>query len=142
MVDFKTYIVNTIKNDATMQSYLSDGNGNINIFPVDVDIQPESFPCIIYQDAGISVISRPQGMHIGNFQMDIYSINNALEVETIYSRLAQLFNFKDSTTQSIPNSGILWWLREDMVRDTHDGERRIWRKMVSYKLWYSNADAS
>jgi len=140
MIEFKKWFIATVNNDATMQGYLKDANNNMNVFPSDVDIQPEQYPCIIYQDAGITVLSRPQGMHVGDFQVDIYSIKNSLEVENIHTRLAQLINFKDSTTQTI--TGTLWWIRENMVRDMHEPGRRLWRKMVSLKLWYTNTDST
>lgn len=138
MINFKSWVVTTVQNDATLSTLLKDGGSGINIFPVDVDIQPEQFPCIVYQDVSWSVLSVPQGMHVGGFQMDIYSIVNSQEVETIYTRLAQVFNFKDSTTQTL--TGTLWWIREQHVRDMHDTQRRIWRKVVDLKAWYSNSD--
>lgn len=138
MLNFKNWIVNTTINDPTLKTYLMDSNGNMNVFPIDADIQPEQFPCLIYQDGNVSVMSKPQGMHYGNFQIDIYSLLNQMEVENIYTRLAQLFNFKDSTTQTL--TGTLWWIREQAVKDVHESERRMWRKTVNYKFWYSNAD--
>lgn len=142
MIDFKAYIVTTLKNDATLQTYLRDANNNMNIFPADVDLSPEQFPCIIYQDTGVSVRSKPQGMHVGQFQLSVFSINNAIETENIYERLSQLINFKDSTTQTIPNNGTLWWMREDNVRDVPDPSRRIWQKIVTLKFWMSKGNAS
>lgn len=142
MLDFKSYIVTTLKNDATLQTYLRDAALNMNIFPTDVDLSPEQFPCIVYQDAGVSVLSRPQGMHVGMFQLSIFSINSAIEVENIYERLSQLINFKDSTTQTIPNSGTLWWMREDNVRDAPDAARRMWQKIIVLKFWMSKGNAS
>ena len=137
MLAFKEWLVNTLVNDPTLQSYLTDQNGHINVFPVDIDVQPEQFPCIIFQDAGIQVLSRPQGMHVGSIQLDIYSLNNSLEMEQIYDRVAQLLNFKDSTTESL--TGTLWWIRENAVRDIHDSERRLWRKTVDFKIWYNTS---
>lgn len=140
MLVFKEYFVNTVLADPTMQGYLptQGQSGKYNVFPQDVDIDPEQFPCLIYSDAGGTILSRPQGMRVGDFQVDIISINSALEVENIYVRLSQLFNFKDSTTQTF--TGTLWWIRENMVRDTPDSQRRIWRKMVNYKYWANNTD--
>ena|SRR5260221_506443 len=142
MLDLKTYIVNVLMADSVLQTYLKDQNGNMNIFPQDVDLQPEQFPCIIFMDSGLSVMSRPQGMHVGGFQLDILSTLDDLQVEQIYTRVAQLLNFKDSTTQTIPNNGILWWMREQNTRDFHETGRRLWRKAIVLKIWISNADQS
>jgi hypothetical protein len=136
MLDFKIYLVNKIKNDTTLQGYLTDANGNINIFPDDVDIQPEQFPCITYGDAGITVLSNPRGMHIGLMQLNIWSTLNDLEIEEIHERLGQIFNFKDSTTETI--SGTLWWVREESIRDMSNPSRRLWRKICDLKFWANN----
>lgn len=140
MLDFKTYIVNTLINDPVLQTYLKDANGNMNVFPIDVDIQPEQFPCIVYQDASISELSIPRGMHVGSFQIDILSVHNELKVEMIYEQVAILLNFKDSTTQTIPNNGVLWWMREASVRDLHESQRRLWRKIITYRVWFSKGN--
>lgn len=138
MLAVQTWMVNVMVTDPTLQTYLKDNNGNMNVFPTDVDLQPEQFPCIIFQETGIAVMSKPQGMHVGTMMLDIYSFNNSLEVENIYLRVAQIFNFKDSTTQSI--SGTLWWIREASVKDAHESERRLWKKSVNLKFWFNNVD--
>lgn len=140
MLKFKEWLVTTIKNDATMQGFLADGNGGYNIYPADIDIQPERFPAITYQDVGVAILSVPRGMHIGLVQLDIYSIKNAIEVENIYERLGVLLNFKDSTTQTV--TGTLWWVREDSARDMHTPKRRVWRKSVDLKIWMTNTSGA
>lgn len=138
MLAIQNWMVSVMVNDPTLQTYLQDSNNNMNVFPTDIDIQPEQFPCIIFQEAGIAVMSKPQGMHVGTMQLDIYSLLNSLETENVYLRVAQLFNFKDSTTQSI--SGTLWWIREASVKDVHESDRRMWRKTISLKFWFNNVD--
>jgi hypothetical protein len=80
-------------------------------------------------------------MHIGRFQVDIWSKTNAIEVENIYTRMAQLFNYENSL-QTTVTSGLLWWMREESVTDSVEGTRRLWRKTISYKVWMSNSDLS
>lgn len=141
MLTFKEWIINTIINDPTMQGYLyKDSNNNYAVFPVDVDVSPEQFPCITYNDAGITVLSVPQGMHVGIFQMNIWSINSALETENIYERLGQLLNFQSSATATQSPTGTLWWIRENGVHDMHSPSRRIWHKVVDLKIWFDKTD--
>lgn len=141
MIDFKSWIITTLSADTTLQNLgIKDSNGNMNIFPVDVDISPEQFPAVIFQDVGVSILSRPQGMHVGRFQLSIMSIASAIQVENIYDRVAFLLNFKDSTSQVLPNGATLWWIREDDVRDMHDSTRRMWRKTVTLKFWMSKSN--
>jgi hypothetical protein len=138
MLVFKKYFVDKIKADATMQGYLAHA-GDYNVYPGGVDLAPEQFPAVTFFEAGSTMLSRPQGMRVGMLQVDIWSINTALEVENIYTRLAQLFNFQDSTTNTFSN-GKLYWLREQSVKDMSEPGRRLWRKMVNLKYWASNTD--
>ena len=138
MLAFKNWLVATIVNDTQMQTLLNATASTMPVYPTDVDIQPEVFPANTYKDAGVTVLSRPQGMHVGIIQLDLWSTTSAIEVETIYERLGQLLNFKDSTTQSF--SGALWWIRENGVRDQHTPSRRLWNKQVDLKFWASKAD--
>ncbi len=140
MLNVKSWLVNLIKTDTALQAYLKGKDGNVNVFPRDVDLQPEQFPCITYSDAGVTLLSAPRGMHVGILQLDIWSTNSALEVENIYERLGQLLNYRDSTTQSL--SGILWWFREERAMDMHTPSRRLWHKVVDYKFWANNASNS
>jgi len=141
MLEFKKWIISTLTNDATLQTLMgSVGNTNMMIYPVEADVQPEQFPSITYQDISNIALSVPRGMHIATIQFDIWSISNLYEAEQIYERLDQLFNYKDSTTQTI--TGKLWWIKETASRDLHTTtpNRRIWRKQVDYKYWHSRID--
>ena len=142
MLAVKTWLVSTITGDATLQSYLSDGTGGYNVYPMDVDITPENLPAITYADIGITVTSVPKGMHIGSIQLDIWSKTSALELEQIYDRLQVVLNFQHSQTASVSISGTLWWLRENGARDLHTPSRRIWRKSVDLKFWANKPDNS
>jgi hypothetical protein len=107
---------------------------------MDIDIQPEQFPCITYGVVGMTVLSVPRGMHIGTMSLSIWSKENSLECENIYTQLAKIFNFKDSTTETF--NGTLWWFREERVNDMHQANRKIWHKVVDFKVWANNTDNS
>jgi len=139
MLDFKIWLVNRVTTDATIQSLLGASSASdVPFFPLDIDITPEDFPCITYSTITNTVWSRPQGIHEGTIQIDVWSKTNALEVENLYERLDYLLNFKDSTTQSI--TGTMWWIREQMERDMHDAQRRVWHKSVDYRFWVSRTN--
>ena len=137
MINVKSWLITTLKNDVTLQGYLKDSAGNMNIFPMDVDLQPEQFPCITYADAGLALLANPPGMHVGYLQLDFWSIKSALEMETIYERVGVLLNYKDQFTQT-SFSGVLWRFREESSQDMHTSTRRLWRKNVTYKVWANN----
>lgn len=140
MLAFKKYFVDKILADPTMQGYLDPGStGKYNIYPGGVDLTPEMFPAITFFEAGSTILSRPQGMRVGMLQVDIWSIVNAVEVENMYTRMAQLFNFQDSSVDTF-DDGILWWVRENNVSDRSEPSRRLWRKVVTIKYWANNTD--
>lgn len=135
MLNLYSWIVDTIKNDATIQTLMGVTSADdVSIYPSDIDISPENFPAITYTMVSGTILSKPQGMYIGRIQLDIWSSKNALEVENFHERLAELFNFKDSTTQTITDS-TLWWVREENIKDMHESKRRVWRKAIDLKFW-------
>jgi|SRR6185312_14278506 len=137
MLSFKTWLVQTLTADSQLQTLLGASASTMPIFPTDADITPEQFPCITYADISDVITWRPQGVHMGRIQLDLWSTTNALETETIYERLGQLLNFQDSTTQTV--SGTLWWVRQDGARDFHTPSRRLWHKSLDLKYVASNA---
>lgn len=139
MLDFKTYLVNTMINDATLRGLLGAPDAShVPVFPTDIDIQPEQFPSITYGDVANLAKVQPIGMHVGVIQLDVWSTLSAYQAESIYERLDFLFNFKDSTTQTI--TGILWWVREQNARDMHEASRRLFHKQIDYKYWANRAN--
>lgn len=146
MLTFKKWLVATILADTTMQGLIKNNAPSptvpYSIYPLGTDIQPEAFPAITYQDAGISLLPVPTGMHVGRIQLDVWSILNTDQIETIYTRLAQLFNYQHQSVSPSPmTNGILWFMFEENVKDSIEmKDRRIWRKTIDYKFWASNTD--
>lgn len=135
MINFKTYFINRIIADPDLSAIIANGT-IFNVFPSGVDIQPEQFPAITFADAGGTILSRPPGMHVNVLRVDIWSIINEVQVETMYGHLGRLFNYRDSIQDT--TTGTLWWVREDGVRDLSEPSRRIWHKVVDLKYWYNN----
>ena len=138
MINFKEYFVSKVKNDTLLASYITDSSGNINIYPNSVDLLPERFPCITFLEVGTTVKSIPRGMYIGILQVDIWSNLNEMEIETIEGRLTQLFNYRDSTQDSL--TGTLWWVRVNGEREETVSSRKLWKKSIDLKYWFSNPD--
>jgi len=138
MLQFKEWMVSTINADTTLQGYLKDTHGNMSVYPVDVDVQPEQFPAITYMDVSDVILAVPQGTHVGRIQLDIWSITSALEVEQIYNQLGVVFNFQHSQVATQTISGTLWWVRQESAKDFHTPARRIWRKSIDLKYWANN----
>lgn len=144
MLAFKSWLVDVVINDPTMQGYIptSGQTGKYNIFPVDVDVAPEDFPCITYQDVANIILTVPAGNHVGEIQLNIWSTNSALETENIYERLAQLLNLTNQLTSPQAPTGTLWWIKEIDSKDFHTPSRRIWHKALTLKYWYLKSNGS
>lgn len=138
MLQLKEWLVSTIENDTTLSGYLTDSDGNLRLYPADVDIQPEGFPAVTYLTVSDTVLSTPQGVHVGRIQLDIWSIVSALEVATIADRLGTVLNFQHSRVAQVSFAGTLWWVRQESARDFHTPGRRIWRTAWDLKYWGSN----
>lgn len=138
MLQFKEWLVATINNDTVLQGYLKDSAGNMSVYPVDVDRQPEQFPAVTYMDVSDVILAVPQGTHVGRLQLDIWSVTNALEVEQIADRLGVVLNFQHSSIATQTVNGTLWWVRQESAKDFHTPARRIWRKAWDLKYWLNN----
>lgn len=143
MIALETYIVNTIINDATMQGFLATPNqpGKYSVYPTDVDIEPENFPAITFQDVANIIRTSLAGFHIGILQLNFWSVNNAYEIEQMYEQVEKLFNLKDGLTSSQTFNGILFWIRENDAKDLHSPGRRLWHKIIDLKYWANNPTA-
>ena len=141
MFDFEQWLYSIIASDSTLTALLttSDSAVSLNVFPAGVDIQPENFPCITYQDAG-TILDSVKRMYTGKMQVDIWSKINMQEIMTIYTELATLIDFQHTRISpvSVPDSTILWWIREETTSDRPDTTRRLWRKIVTFKYWASD----
>lgn len=144
MFNLEQWLYSLITSDTTLQNLLKSPSGSTttySVYPAGVDLVPENFPAITYQDVGSTIISSTH-MHIGRMQLDVWSKTNMNEVMTIYTRLAQVINFQHSRIATVNFNGILWWIREELTNDRPDVTRRLWRKMITYKYWENTVDNS
>ena len=127
MLRAKRLVIDTLKNDATIQGYVVD-----RVYAAGIDIIPEILPAITVQDVSESIRTVPLGKKDIIIQVDIWSITNQLEVDNIYERIQTLINFRqladDGTNQ-------VYWMREDSMVDLPESERRIWHKAIRYRTW-------
>ncbi len=64
-------------------------------------------------------------------QIDIWSRNSQLELETIYERMITLLSYETSNQ----GAAHIFWTRLDGGSDLHETDRRIWHKIVTYKCY-------
>ena len=131
MLNVLQFIVNTIKNDATIQSYVAD-----RVFPTGVDITPEApklFPLITFHTVSEITRTVPKGARDSVYQIDAWSMLSQLEVENIGERIIALLNFTQFHTGY--GSTVLRWQREDAGTDMFEADRRIWHKTLRFRTW-------
>jgi hypothetical protein len=139
MFNFKAWLVQMLINDSQLQALLgASDNTQVPVFPTDVDIQPEIFPAITFADVSDMLRWRPQGVHQGRLQLDIWSVNSSSEVENIYTRVAAILNFQHSASASQSFTGTLWWCKQVNAKDVHIPDRRMWHKMVEVQFFAQN----
>lgn len=144
MLNLKEWIFQVVTGDTTLKNILKNNNTTAattyNIYPLGADIAPESFPAITFQEVGVGLLMAPTGMRVGRIQLDIWSKANSMETETVYAQLSQLFNYQHSriAATTFPN-GTLYWIYEEMSHDGIEANRRLWRKTITYKVWFTTA---
>lgn len=137
MLQVLQYVITTLKNDATLQTYL--GTSPTRVFPQGVDTSPENMPCITVFNVSEVTHTNPRSEREGMIQVDIWvnkgtaSLSPQLLSETIYERVLTLMNFDQY--QSGYGNSLLRWSREDFMLDQFESDRRIYHKVIRWKWW-------
>lgn len=107
-----------------------------NILTGPVDITMESQSSLLYPQINLWQVSELQRSNPLNtrdtqVQMDIWSRNSQLEIETIYERIIALLSYE------IANQGSahIFWTRLDGGSDHYEAARRIWHRPVTFRVW-------
>ena len=66
-------------------------------------------------------------------QVDIWTRNNALEMETIYERVIQLLSYQTANIES--NTAHVFWQKLSGGVDVPETDRRIWHKAMTFVVW-------
>jgi len=137
MLQILQYVITTLKNDATLQTYL--GTSPTRVFPQGVDISPENLPCITVFNVSEITHTTERNERDGTIQIDIWvnagtaTLSPQLLSETIAERVLILLNF--AQYQSGYGNSLLRWSREDMMVDQFESDRRIYHKVIRWKWW-------
>jgi hypothetical protein len=121
-------VINTIKNDSIIQSFVSD-----RVYPEGVDINPEVLPMVTVHHISEIVHTVPRNDRMIQMQVSIWSKLSELEVEQIAERVEDLLNFQTFDTGY--GSAIQRWQRMDTGADLFESDRRIWHKALTFRIW-------
>lgn len=132
MLEILQYFVSILTSDATLNAIIPA----TQIFTGPVDVTTEVQSQLLLPQINIHIVSEaqrtvPLGTRDTMVQIDIWSRNNALEVETAYERILVLLSYQ------IANSGTahIFWQRLGSGVDLYETDRRIWHKAMTFQVW-------
>ena|SRR5579872_1408104 len=107
-----------------------------NIFSGPVDITMETQASLLYPQINLWQVSEAQRSNPLNtrdteVQVDIWSRNSQLEIETIYERIITLLSYEIANQ----STAHIFWTRLDGGNDHYESDRRVWHRACSYKVW-------
>lgn len=134
MVEILIGLIAILKADTTLTAIVP--SKNILTGPVDILSQTNTqqglvLPAIVLSTVAESQRARPTYTRDTMIQIDIWSKNNQLEVETIYERIINSLNYLSFNQGT---ASIQWQILHD-GRDIMETDRRIWHKALTIQTW-------
>lgn len=132
MLEIFEKLIATLIGDATLTAICPA----TNIFTGAADILQEKqntllSPAIILSQISEAVRTVPLNTRDTQIQLDIWSRNSQLEVETIYERILTLLNYM-SADQSTAH---IYWQRLSGAVDLFEADRRVWHRSCTFTVW-------
>jgi hypothetical protein len=140
MLEIFEYLIATLLADPTLVGYLTvnlpNNQTSVNLFtgPVDMSMEVQAsllYPSVILSLVGESVRTVPQGARDTQIQLDIWSRNSQLEIETIYEQVLQDLNFMSANE----GSAHIFWQRLGGAVDLFESDRRVWHRSCTFTVW-------
>ncbi len=139
MLEIFQYILQLLLADPVLVALVTTVQNNqtsVNIFtgPVDVAMEKQDsllYPSIVLSLVGEVVRTVPQGARDTQIQLDIWSRNSQLEIETIYEQVLQDLNFMSANE----GSAHIFWQRLGGAVDLFESDRRIWHRSCTFTVW-------
>lgn len=132
MLEIFQKFISTLTGDATLTAIVPVNN--ILVGPVDITMEKQSE--LLYPQINLFQVNEVQNSSPLNtretlVQLDIWSRNNQLEVETIYERAILLLSYviADQGTAHI------FWQGLDGAVDNYERDRRIWHRACTFRVW-------
>ncbi len=132
MLEIFESFISILTGDATLKQTVPVAN--ILTGPADILQEQQSTllaPAIILSQVSEVMRSVPLNTRDTMVQLDIFSRNSQLELETIYERVLLLLNY-DSGNQ---NTAHIFWQRLGGAVDQFESDRRIWHRSCTFTVW-------
>lgn len=107
-----------------------------NIFtgPVDITMQKQDellYPSIVLSLVSEAVRTVPMNTRDTTLQLDIFSRNSQLEVETLYEAVLTALNYQSGDV----NTAHIFWQRLGGAVDLFESDRRYWHRSLTFQVW-------
>lgn len=132
MLEIFQNFISILSGDATLTAIVP--TTSITTGPVDITMETQAsllYPQINLWQVSEAQRSNPLNTRDTQVQMDIWSRNSMLELETIYERLITLLNY-ETANQSTAH---IFWTRLDGGVDHYEADRRVWHRAVTFRVW-------
>lgn len=132
MLEIFEKIIAILTSDATLNAIVP----TTNIFTGPVDQTMESQKSLLYPSIVLSVTTEssrsiPTNARDTHLQLDIWSRNSQLELETIYERVIVLLNYLSGNQ----DTAHIFWQRLGGATDLLESDRRTWHRAVTFVCW-------
>jgi hypothetical protein len=132
MLELLEYLISILTNDATLNAIVPVSQ----IFTGPVDVVQESQTDINIPQISLWVVSEvsrsvPTRTRDSQIQIDIWSRNSQLEIETIYERIITLLNYNSGAE----GSAYMFWMRLGGTNDMYESDKRLWHRPMTIRVW-------
>jgi len=132
MLEIFQKIIGILVADSTLTAMVPVGNIFVGAADVVVEKQADLLsPSIILTQTSEAVRTVPLGVRDTVVQLDIWSRNSQLELETIYERVLTLLDFQSGSK----NSAHVFWERLGGAVDLFETDRRIFHRSCTFIIW-------
>ena len=140
MLEIFQFIVATLLADPILVGYvtvkLPNNQTSVNIFTGPVDMSMEVQASLLYPSVILSLVSEvvrtvPQGARDTQIQLDIWSRNSQLEIDTIYEQILADLDFLTANQ----GSAHIFWQRLGGAVDLFESDRRVWHRSCTFTVW-------
>lgn len=132
MLEIFQKIIGILTADATLTAIVKANN--ILTGPVDITMEKQN--TLLYPQILLSLVSEvqrsvPLNTRDSHVQIDIYSRNSQIEIETIYERVITLLNYMIADE----GEAHIFWDRLNSAVDLFETDRRVWHRSTTFIFW-------
>lgn len=132
MLEIFENFISILTADATLTAIVPATS--IMVGPVDVTMETQA--SLLYPQINLHLVSEtqrtvPSFTRDTQVQIDIWSRNSMLEMETIYERVINDLSYQSGNE----GQAHFFWQRLGGATDQYESDRRIWHRAITMSVW-------